>query len=374
LIDYLTLDVEGAEFDILKELDLKTYRIALMTIEHNHDTPRQQQIRDYLRALAERQGLEHSPRGMQLTPRAYRLFQGRLLEEIFSQLEASRTGRHVGPVVGEGAIELEATKPYEFGDSITEMDVTTSLVNAMLRDGPQLPVRLKPEDIVIRRTRNTPKCATSVVMDLSGSMRYGGQYINVKRMALALDGLIRREYPGDFLQFVEVYSFAKLRRSNEIVELMPKVPTIFDPVVRLKADMSDPQMSELQIPPHFTNLQHGLQMARQVLSGQDTPNRQVILITDGLPTAHFEGSMLYLLYPPHPRTEEATMREGLLCRREGITINIFLLSNWNQTREDVQFAYKMAEATKGRVIFTAGRDLDRYVIWDYIQRRKQIIS
>ena len=99
-----------------------------------------------------------------------------------------------------------------------------------------------------------------------------------------------------------------------------------------------------------------------------------MLITDGLPTAHFEASVLYLLYPPHPRTEEATLREGMLCAREGITINIFLLSNWNQSEEDVRFAYRLAESTRGRVFFPAGRDLDRYVVHDYIVRRKRIIS
>ena len=99
-----------------------------------------------------------------------------------------------------------------------------------------------------------------------------------------------------------------------------------------------------------------------------------MLVTDGLPTAHFDGSMLYMLYPPDPRTEDATMREAKLCAREGITINIFLLSSWNQSREDIRFAYRMAESTKGRVIFTAGRDLDRFVVWDYIKRRKSIVS
>ena len=99
-----------------------------------------------------------------------------------------------------------------------------------------------------------------------------------------------------------------------------------------------------------------------------------MLITDGLPTAHFEGHMLYLLYPPRPQTEDATLREAQLCAREGITINIFLLATWNQTPDDVRFAYKVAESTKGRVFFTAGRELDRYVVWDYVARRKQIIS
>jgi uncharacterized protein with von Willebrand factor type A (vWA) domain len=205
-------------------------------------------------------------------------------------------------------------------------------------------------------------------------MRYGGLYMNVKRMALALDGLIRREYPGDFLQFVEMYSFAKPRAAGEIVSLMPKMVCISDPVVMRRYDMSRDDISELMVPQHFTNIQHALQLARRFLATRDTPNRQIILITDGLPTAHFEGEQLYLLYPPHPATEEATLREGQLCRRENITINMFLLPSWSQSHEDVQFAYRLAESTTGRVFFTAGRDLDRYVVWDYVNRRRSIVS
>ena len=144
--------------------------------------------------------------------------------------------------------------------------------------------------------------------------------------------------------------------------------------MRLRADMSDPNITEFDVPPHFTNIQHGLQLARRFLAAQDTPNRQVILITDGLPTAHFEGQHLYLLYPPDPQTEQATMREGVLAHRDGITINIFLLSTWFQSREDVQFAYRLAQTTAGRVFFTAGKDLDRYVVWDYLSHRRDIVA
>jgi len=339
-----------------------------------------QQIQEYMRDVAREQGLESTEDGYRLTPKAYRLFQGKLLEQIFSQLQPSRTGRHQGPIVGEGAVELQRTKAYEFGDSVANMDVPGSMINAMVRAGgeasgtPSLPVRLKPEDIEIHRTRNTPKCATVVLMDMSGSMRYGGLYVNVKRMALALDGLIRREYPGDYLQFLEMYTFAKPRRPGEIVDLLPKFPTLHDPWVALKYDMSCEDISEHQVHPHFTNIQHGLQLARRHLASQDTPNRQVILITDGLPTAHFDRQILYLLYPPNPTTEAATMREGALCQREGITINIFLLPSWSQSSEDVQFAHRLAQQTSGRVFFTAGNDLDRYVVWDYVNRRRSIVS
>lgn len=335
----------------------------------------QQQVEDLMREMASQQGIDGDPRkGFELTPKAYRLFQSKLLGKIYADLQASRTGRHNEAVPGDGATESPRTRPYEFGDSITHMDIPGSFTNAMLRGGTGLPIRLRMDDILIHETRNTPKAATSVLLDMSGSMRYDGQYINVKRMALALDGLIRSEYPGDFLQFIEMYTFAKVKHVSEVPKLMPKPVTIYNPVVRLTADLSNPKVSEYDIPWHFTNIQHALQTARRHLSVQDTPNRQIILITDGLPTAHFEGSQLYMLYPPDERTEEATMREAKLCAKEGIVLNIFLLRVWNQSEEDIRFAYRMAESTKGRVIFTAGRDLDRFVVWDYLSRRKTILS
>ena len=334
------------------------------------------QVQDMVEQLAARQGLEKTGRGYGLTPQALRVFQGKLLERIFADLDPSRTGRHQGDVVGDGAVELVPTRPYEFGDSVAQIDIPGSLVNAMLRQAaePPGPLRLTPRDIEVHRTRNTPKCATSVVLDMSGSMRYGALHVSVKKMALALQGLVQREYPGDFLQFIEMYSFAKPRPAGEIVKLMPKPVTVFESVVRLRADMADPRITEADVPPHFTNIQHALQLSRQHLARQDTPNKQVILITDGLPTAHFEGSELYLLYPPHRRTEEATLREARACRREGIRVNVFLLAGWSQSREDIQFAYRLAEAAQGRVFFAAGKDLDRFVVWDYVARRRSIIG
>lgn len=349
-------------------------------------------IERYIQRQAEEQGLERSgPNSFQMTPKAYRLFQSKVLSTIFNDLQASRTGRHPDAILGEGAVESPRTKDYEFGDSVTHMDIPSSLINAMLREAgerasgvvlPQIDsrppftgrVNLKSEDIVIHKTKNTPKAATCVLLDMSGSMRYDGLYVNVKRMGLALDGLIRSEYPGDFLQFIEMYTFAKPRHLSEIAGLMPKPVTVHSPVVRLVADMANPKITESDVHWHFTNIQHALQTARRYLAAQDTPNKQVMLITDGLPTAHFEGSKLYLLYPPDPRTEEATMREAKLCAREGITINIFLLATWSQSEEDIRFARRLVESTKGRVIFSTGKQLDRFVVWDYIQRRKSIIS
>jgi len=349
------------------------------------------QVEEMLQHLAEEQGLQHQDGKFNLTPKAFKIFQSKLLDKIFADLQAARSGRHHDEITGDGPVELQQTKPYEFGDSLANMDVTASLVNAMIREK-RAPgsdesaashgeirnstprVRLRTEDIEIHQTRNNPKCATVVCMDMSGSMRWGGQYINVKRMALALHGLIRTEYPGDFVDFVEIYTLPKRRHISEVPQLLPKPVTTHDPLIRLKADMSNDRLTERDIHPHFTNIQHGLALARQILQVQDTPNRQIILITDGLPTAHFEGNWLYLLYPPDRRTEYFTLREGLLCRDHGITINIFLLSSWAQSEDDIKFAYRLAEDTKGRVFFVGGSELDRFVVWDYLKRRRFIIG
>lgn len=335
----------------------------------------QRMIENYVKEAAERQGLQKGQNGkFQLTPKAYRIFQGHLLSRIFSELKASRTGRHTGEIQGEGAVEMQQTKPYEFGDSITNMDIPQSFINSMIRSGQGSPIQLKSEDIEIHRTRNNPKCATVVIMDMSGSMRYDGQYINVKRMALAMDGLIRSEYPGDYLNFIEMYTFGKIKRQGEIIDLMPKPVTIYDPYVNLKVDMSREDVTEHMVHQHFTNIQHSLRLARQLLASKDTPNRQIVLITDGLPTAHFEDSILHMLYPPQPRTEEMTMREGMLCANEGITINMFMVPSWSQSEEDIRFAHRLCESTQGRVFFTSGSNLDRFVVWDYISRKREMIN
>ena len=341
----------------------------------------QRRVNELLERLAEEAGLARTPEGgWKVTPKAMRLYQRGLLATIFGDLQAARSGRHEGVSSPDGAVELPSTRAFEFGDSPSAMDIPQTMVNAMLRESregaraPGDPVRLRTQDIEVHRTRHQPKCATAVVIDMSGSMRHGGQYVQAKRMALALDGLIRSEYPGDFLQFVEMYTLARLRSSGELATVMPKPVTIHEPVVRLRADMSDPAIGELDLPLHFTNIQRALQLSRQWLTGRPTPNRQVMLITDGLPTAHFEGSNLFMLYPPDPRTERATVREAMRCKEAGITINVFLLPSWSQTEDDVQFAHRMAESTGGRVFFVAGRDLDRFVVWDYVKRRRSILG
>ena len=331
-----------------------------------------ERARELLEELAEQEGLVRDEEGWSLGPKAMRRYQSTLLASVFSSMQGGRHGRHDPVEQEDGAIELPSTRPWSFGDPASSLDLPASIVNAASRGGEELSIR--PEDLEVHRTRSTTKCSTVVILDMSGSMRWGGQYIAAKKMALALEALVRREYPGDRLHFIEMYSVARVVPRGEVADLLPKPVTIRDPVVRLRADMSDPDISESDLPPHFTNIQQALRLARRLLAAADTPNRQVMLMTDGLPTAHFEDEQLFLLYPPDPRTEAATMREAGLLAREGGVMNVFLVPSWSQDEEDLRFGRRLAESTGGRVVFTAGDDLDRFVVWDYLDRRRRVIG
>ncbi|MCP4939323.1 MAG: VWA domain-containing protein [Phycisphaeraceae bacterium] len=333
---------------------------------------------ELLRQAAEREGLVQDEDGWSLGPSAMRKYQQALLASVFDSMQGGRHGRHDPVDHDEGVHELPSTRPWEFGDPLAGVDLPASILNCVAREAstggdPSRPA-IRGEDLEVHKTRATTKCATVVIMDMSGSMRWGGQYVACKKMAMALEGLVRREYPGDRLHFMEMYSVARVVPRGELMNLLPKPVTINDPVVRLRADMSDPDITEQDLPPHFTNIQHALRLARRLLANADTPNRQIVLITDGLPTAHFEDDDLFLLYPPDPRTEAATMREAALLGREGGVLNVFLVPSWSQNEEDVRFAHRLAESTSGRVVFTGGEDLDRFVIWDYLSKRRQVIA
>ena len=160
----------------------------------------QRQVEELLRHMAEQQGLERGKQGYQLTPKAYRhLPRPTAGKNLFAVASSRAPGGIKARSSAKGRSSCSKPSRTNSATAWRTWIFPQSLINAMLREGTDLPLRMKPDDIVIHRTRNNPKCATAVLMDMSGSMRYGGQYINVKRMGLALDGLIRREYPGDFL-------------------------------------------------------------------------------------------------------------------------------------------------------------------------------
>jgi uncharacterized protein with von Willebrand factor type A (vWA) domain len=231
---------------------------------------------------------------------------------------------------------------------------------------------------VVHQTKGAASTAIVMMIDQSGSMSRFGRFYNTKKLALALDALIRTEYPEDKLYFVTFSTFARQVSVGAIPELAPKPVTVMGGAVNMRIDFSkevDKRSKDL-IPEHFTNLQKGLELSRVLLANSDTKNKSILLITDGAPTAFYEGSFLYLTYPPNERTYQRTLREVKMVTDENITINTFMMGNEYDTGyfgED-EFLEKMHKVNKGRLIYPAPDKLTQYVLRDYLDGKNKIIQ
>jgi len=233
------------------------------------------------------------------------------------------------------------------------------------------------QELEVYQSRGTAKNAMVILLDMSGSMFRFDRFYQAKKMIFALDKLIKKEYPNDKLEIVGFGSLAKRYTLNELFTLQPHPVLFTDPLIRLKMDLSKRGDSSTDgIPLYFTNLQRGLSLARRLLSSKETNNRQVILITDGVPTAHIEGSILHLNYPPVNEDFEAALKEARQCREENITINTFLLSsewweNFSTNKSESNFASKFVKTSGGRFFQTHPYELGVTVLYDFINGQKK---
>jgi len=319
-----------------------------------------------------------------ITPGAARKIGEKALKEIFSRLFTDGIGRHHATYTGDGNVEMTVTKPYEFGDSLTSLDLPSSLLNSAIRQlgkpgglqGGR--ISIDSRDFVVHQTKGAAASAIVMLIDQSGSMARYGRFYNTKKLALALDALIRTEYPEDKLYFVTFATFAKQIQVGAIPELAPKPVTLMGGAVNMRIDFSKEvsERSREMIPEHFTNLQKGLELARVLLANSDTKNKSILLITDGAPTAFYEGSYLYLTYPPNERTYQRTLREIRAVTDENITINTFMMGNEFDTGYfgEGEFLEKMHRVNKGRLIYPAPDKLTQYVLKDYLDQKQKIIQ
>jgi uncharacterized protein with von Willebrand factor type A (vWA) domain len=318
-----------------------------------------------------------------ITPGAARKIGEKALKEVFSRLFTDGIGRHHATYTGDGNVEMTTTQPYEFGDSLSSLDLPSSLLNSAIRqlgssEKANGKIRIDSRDFVVHQTKGAASSAIVMLIDQSGSMSREGRFFNAKKLALALDALIRTEYPEDKLYFITFSTFAKQIPVGAIPELAPKPVTIMGGAVNMRIDYSKEvsQRSKDLIPEHFTNLQKGLELARVLLANSDTKNKSILLITDGAPTAFYEDSFLYLTYPPNERTFDRTLREVKAVTDENITINTFVMGNdfeMNYFGEG-EFLEKMHRVNKGRLIFPAPDKLTQYVLKDYLDHKNKIIQ
>jgi Ca-activated chloride channel homolog len=308
---------------------------------------------------------------LKLTPKAVTKMQGKALMEIFKSLKTGSRDGHEKTTPGAGGERIEGTKPYTFGDPVSELDLHATLRNAMRRASseqrPAVPIQFNHNDMELHLHEGTTTCSTVVLIDLSGSMTRYGRYMSAKRVALALLALVRQRFPQDTVDFIGFYSGANVIPEMQLPLIMPKPVTIFDYQVRLKIKLDQLE----QGPQHFTNLHMGLQSARRLLRKRSGENKQIFIITDGEPTAHVEGDYAYLLYPPDQRSAVATLKEAVMAAKEGVRLSTFALIEDYYGMDWVSFVDQMTKLTKGVAFYTASGELANCVIESYLSGRKR---
>jgi len=314
-----------------------------------------------------------------LTPAAARKVGDTALREIYASLKSDWVGAHKVGQPGEGSMEKVSTRPYEYGDSLAHLDVPGSMINALMRGGAALPIEMKTEDMEVSDTHGVAKSSIVVMIDMSGSMSRFGRFYNAKKMALALDAMIRSHYPEDSISFIGFATFARRLHLSQVITLGPEPITFGGGGVRMNIDMSkvdDPARDLAHVPRYFTNIQKGLEMARLRLIAETGLNKEIILITDGAPTAYFEKQSLVLHYPPGEKGYKATLREVRACADEGIALNAFLLGSDFDTGfygED-EFVSRMMRIAKGKLFHPQPGSLTEYVLVDYINNKRKIVE
>jgi len=313
---------------------------------------------DLARRLEEAGYLTRDGERLELTPRGTRKIGQQVLDDLFARLQRDAFGGHRLDRHGRGGEREETTKPYEFGDPF-HLDLKGTLTNALLRDenapaalatrrvAGDRAIRLTPDDFEVYRSEQLTRTATVLLVDMSRSMLLRGCFLAAKKVAVALDTLIRTQYPRDHLTVIGFAYYAREIRPGALAELTWHGYE------------------------YGTNLQHGLLLARRILARQAAANKEIVVITDGEPTAHFENGQVEFSYPPTRRTIQETQREVQRCAREGITINTFMLE---RSRALAEFVAHMTKLNRGRAFYATPERLGEYVLVDFVGRRTRNVS
>ena len=280
---------------------------------------------------------------LELTPKGMRRLGQNALAQLFAKLDRDQLGRHEMDRNGIGHERTYSTKPYEWGDPFN-LHIEKTIRNAIVR-GESAPVQLRPEDFEIEETETMVRSSTVLMLDLSLSMPMRDNFLPAKKVAMALHSLISMQYPRDYLGIVGFSEVARILTAEQLPEVS------WDFV-------------------YGTNMQHGFQLARQLLSRQ-SGTKQIIMITDGEPTAHINGrGEPEFHYPPVRATVDATLLEVARATRENIRINTFML---DPDRSLQTFIARLTEMNRGRAFYTTPQNLGDYVLVDFIEQKRELL-
>ncbi|HUZ88821.1 MAG TPA: hypothetical protein VMU49_03210 [Candidatus Acidoferrales bacterium] len=286
--------------------------------------------------------VERSGGRLELTPRGVRQLGRGALREIFARLKRSQQGQHPTLDSGQGTDPTGDLKPYEFGDPF-RIDLKETLFSALRRDGGSIPLRLVPDDFVVQRSEHDARTATVLMVDMSRSMFLRGCFLAAKKVAIALDSLIRSQFSRDSLYVVGFSSHAVQMKPEQL------------PAISLNDYV------------YGTNMQDGFRLARSLLA-RHRGDRQIIMITDGEPTAHTENGRVVFSYPPTFRTIEATLEEVGRVTRDHIVINTFMLE---KSLYLTDFVNQMARINRGRAFHVSPERLGEFVLDDFVSGRRR---
>jgi len=269
------------------------------------------------------------------------------LQDLLGSLGRSSFGRHDTRDLATGVESGGTSRPYEFGDTLN-MDISATLFNAVRRDGAKVPIEISYSDLMVHQCEYQSSCATVVLLDCSHSMILYGEdrFTPAKRVAMALSHLIRTQYPGDSLSLVLFHDSAE------------EVPLS--------------ELARVQVGPYYTNTREGLRMAQRILLRQKKDMRQIVMITDGKPSAlTLEDGRIYKnAFGLDPFVVGQTLEEVNKCKRAGIMINTFMLASDYSL---VNFVQKITAMCKGKAYFTTPYNLGQYLLMDYMSRKTKNI-
>jgi len=311
----------------------------------NEEAEELERLRNMTRVLEEAGYIRRKGNRYELTPLGIRKIGEKALRDVFAQLRKDRTGQHDIKFHGTSGEQADETKKYEFGDAF-QLDLQRTIMNSLYREPLPPPVKLSPDDFEVFKSEQLTRSATVLMLDLSLSMPMRGNFQAAKQVAIALDGLIRSQYPRDSLYIVGFSSYARQLKKEDL-----------------------PYMGWDEFDP-YTNIQQGLSMARKLLERDRCSNKQILLVSDGEPTAHLEGGHIYFQYPPSLRTIQLTLREVKNCSKQGVVINTFMLGEGNFLNA---FVTQMARINKGRIFFTSADTLGRYILVDYVSSKRRAV-
>ncbi len=304
-----------------------------------------EQMADLARMLEEAGLIENREGRLELTPRAIRRIGQNALADLFKKLQQDRVGQHSMEMFGGGHEREYHTKPYEFGDPFN-LDIERTVRNAVCRTGGGTPVDLSPDDFEVERTENIVRSSTVLMLDLSLSMPMRDNFLPAKKVAMALHSLISSQYPRDFLGIV---GFSEMAREVK-PEKLPEVSWDFV---------------------YGTNMQHGFMLARQMLA-RHSGTKQIIMVTDGEPTAHVDDhGHPFFSYPPTRTTVDKTLEQVMRATREGIRINTFML---DATSYLTNFIEQISKMNGGRAFFTTPETLGDYVLVDFVEHKRKLLG